>query len=62
MVHVHARDPLLASLPSEALEALAKAYDDVLTRYAIQAGVQDGPQNQIESKPAIEAQVMPSEP
>jgi len=30
MPHVHARDPLLASLPKEALEALAHAFDEVL--------------------------------
>jgi hypothetical protein len=52
MLHVHARDPLLASLPKEALEALVHAYDEVLAKYAPIAldADQDGPQNQIESK------------
>jgi len=53
LAHVHTRDPLLVALPKEALEALARAYDDVLAKYALPAA-QDGPGNQIESKPAIE--------
>jgi hypothetical protein len=53
---LHTRDPLLASLPKEALEALARSYDDVLAKYA-----QDGPHNQIESNRAIGAEVMESE-
>jgi hypothetical protein len=49
---------LLASLPKEALEALARSYDEVLARYAkpVLDASQDGPQNQIESKPAVIAE------
>ena len=32
MLHAHTRDPMLAALPKEALDALARAYDDVLTK------------------------------
>jgi hypothetical protein len=41
----------------EALEALARSYDDILAKYAkpVLDVSQDGPQNQIESKAAIEA-------
>jgi hypothetical protein len=53
ILHAHTRDPLLAALPKEALETLARSYDEVLTKYV--NTVPDGPQNQIESKPAIEA-------
>jgi hypothetical protein len=60
IVHAHTRDPFLTSLPKEALEALARSYDQVLAKYALPAP-QDGPQNQIESKPAIEAEVVESE-
>jgi len=57
LVHAHTRDPLLAAMPQEALAALARAYDDVLAKYALPAAndAQDGPGNQIESKPATEA-------
>jgi hypothetical protein len=60
LVHTHVRDPLLASLPKEALEALARSYDDVLAKYAtpVLDVAQDAPHNQIESKPAIEAEVL----
>jgi hypothetical protein len=53
---VHRRDPLLAALPKEALEDLARVYDDLLAKYSLPApdAAQDGPQNQIESKPAVE--------
>ena len=47
-LHAHVRDPHLASLPKEALEALRRSYDDVLIQYALP----DALQNQIESKPA----------
>ena len=57
MVHEHTRDPFLASLPKEALEALARSYDEVLAKYGSSVP-QDGPQNQIESKPAIETEDM----
>jgi hypothetical protein len=61
LVHAHTRDPLLAALPKEALEALTRAYDDVLAKHTPPAPpvlevAQDGPQNQTESKPAIEAE------
>ena len=60
LLHAHTRDPRLAAMPKDALEALAKAYDEVLSKYPLDAP-QDGPQNQIESKPAIEAEVVQSE-
>ena len=46
MLPAHARDPMLAALPKEALDTLARAYDDVLTRYAVLDAAQDGRQNQ----------------
>jgi hypothetical protein len=57
VIHAHVRDPLLASLPKEALEALARSYDDVLAKYAkpVLDVSQDGPHNQIESNRAIGA-------
>ena len=60
LVHAHTRDPFLASLPKEALEQLARAYDDVLAKY-VQDATQDGPQNQIESNTAIEAEALESD-
>ena len=56
LLHAHARDPLLVALPKEALEALARHYDDVLARYVLPAtdAQQDGPGNQIESKLATQ--------
>ena len=56
LVHAHTRDPFLASLPKEALEALSRSYDEVLAKYSapVLDVAQDGPHNQIESKPAIE--------
>jgi hypothetical protein len=56
MVHAHVRDPFLAALPKEALEELARSYDNVLTKYV----PQDVPHNQIESNTAIEAEVVES--
>jgi hypothetical protein len=56
---IHTRDPFLASLPKEALEALARTYDELLAKHA-QNIDQDGPQDQIESKPTIEAEVVES--
>jgi hypothetical protein len=58
VVHAHVRDPLLAALPKDALEALSRSYDDVLAKYAkpVLDVSQDGLQNQIESKPAIEVE------
>ncbi len=63
LVHTHVRDPFLAALPKEALEALARSYDDVLAKYAkpVLDVSQDDPQNQIESTPAIEAEVVASD-
>jgi hypothetical protein len=51
MVHAHVRDPLLATLPRETLDALATAYDAIVTKHALPSpdAAQDGPQNQIES-------------
>lgn len=60
LLHAHTRDPLLASLPKEALEALARAYDDVLGKYVTDAA-QDTPQNQVDSKPAIEVEIPEAE-
>jgi hypothetical protein len=57
IVHAHVRDPLLASLPREALEALARTYDELLAKHVQYVG-QDGSHNQIESKPAIEADIV----
>jgi hypothetical protein len=47
VIHAHIRDPLLASLPKEALEALARSCDEVLAKYAkpVFDVLQDGPQN-----------------
>jgi hypothetical protein len=58
IIHADVRDPRLDSLPKEALEALLRAYDDITGKYAapVLDVAQDGPQNQIESKPAIEAE------
>jgi nitroreductase len=58
MLHANTRDPLLAALPKEALEALARSYDDVIAKYALPVldVSQDSPQNQTESKPAIEVE------
>jgi hypothetical protein len=54
------RDTFLASLPKEALEALARSYDEVIAKYALPAS-QDGPHNQPNSILAIEAEVVESE-
>ena len=40
-------------LPKEALEALARSYDEVIAKYALQ----DGPGNQAVINPAIDAEV-----
>ena len=62
LLHTHTRDPLLAALPKEALEEMARAYDAILAKHALPVLdiVQDAPQDQIESKPAIEAEVVES--
>ena len=44
-------------MPKEALEALARSYDEVLAKYALQ----DGPGNQAVIKPAIEAELVTQE-
>ena len=64
LLHAHTRDPLLASLPKEALEALARAYDDVLAKHALPVleVAQDAPENQKESKLATEAAKREPEP
>lgn len=58
IVHTHTRDPILASLPKEALEALAQSYNGIIEKYAapILDVAQDGSQNQIESKPDNETE------
>ncbi len=63
LLHTHTRDPFLASLPKEALEALSRSYDEVLAKYAtpVLDVAQDGPQNQVKSSTAIEAEVMESD-
>ena len=63
LVHAHTRDPFLASLPKDALEALARSYDDTLRFWQSmqrQSWIsrRDGAGNQIESKPAIETAVV----
>jgi hypothetical protein len=57
LIHAHTSDPFLAALPKEGLEALAPSYDEVLAKYTtpVLDVAQDGPHNQIESKPAIVA-------
>ena len=63
LVHAHTRDPRLAAMPKEALEALARVYDETLAKYpmAVLNVPKDPHQNQIESKPAIEAEAVESE-
>jgi hypothetical protein len=60
IVHAHTRDPFLASLPKEALEALARTYDELLAKHAVPVleVAQDGSQNQVNSSTAIEAEVV----
>jgi hypothetical protein len=60
IVHAHTRDPFLASLPKEALEALARTYDELLAKH-VQNGSQDGPHNQVNSSLAIVAEVVESD-
>jgi hypothetical protein len=60
IVHAHTRDPFLASLPKEALEALARTYDELLAKH-IPNDAQDGPHNQVNSSTAIEAEIVESE-
>jgi hypothetical protein len=60
LLHAHTRDPFLASLPKE---TLSRSYDEVLRKYStpVLDVAQDGPHNQIESRPAIEIAEMESE-
>ena len=53
--HAHTRDPFLASRPREALAALARTYHELLAKH-VQNDTQDGPQNQVNSSLAIEAE------
>jgi len=61
-VHAHVRDPLLATLPKEALDELLRANNEILAKYStpVLDVSQNGPHNQIESKPTIEAEVLES--
>ena len=63
-VHAEVRDPLLLGWPKEALTKLAGRYDeayrDVLREFGLDAA-QNAPQNQIESKPAINSEIVDSE-
>jgi hypothetical protein len=56
MVHTHTRDLRLAALSTEALEELARTYDEVVAKHTLPAldVTPDGPHNQIESNTAIE--------
>jgi hypothetical protein len=49
IVHAHTRDPFLASLPKEALEALARTYDELLAKH-----VQNG------ARPAKSSKIKPN--
>ena len=58
LVHVHTRDPFLASLPKEALEEFARAYHAVLVKHVPNA-LPDATkikQNQTERLDAIEVE------
>jgi hypothetical protein len=61
IVHAHIRDPELLGWPKEALKELASEYDEafrsVARKFALD-DAQDGPLNQTESKPAIEAEIV----
>jgi len=62
-IHAEVRDPVLLGWPKEALAKLAGRYDEayreVVREFALDAA-QDGPHNQIESKPAIEVELLES--
>jgi hypothetical protein len=51
IVHAHTRDPFLASLPNEAVEALLKSYDEVKAKY-LPSSQQDGSHNHTKSDAA----------
>ena len=63
-IHAEVRDPVLLGWPKEALAKLAVRYDEayreVVREFSLDAA-QNAPQNQIESKPAIEAEIVDSE-
>ena len=63
-LHAEVRDPVLLGWPKEALAKLAGRYDeayrDVVREFSLDAA-QNAHQNQIESKPAIEAEVVESD-
>jgi hypothetical protein len=63
VLHAHTRDPLLASLPREAIEALARSYDEILGKYTkpVLDDAQDGPHNQVNSSLAAIAEQVESE-
>jgi hypothetical protein len=63
VLRTHTRNPLLTSLPKEALEDLARKYDEVLAMHALPPldVAPDAPQNQIESNTAIEEAEVVSE-
>ena len=57
-VHAEVRDPILIGWPQEALAKLANRYDEAFRETAREFGLdvaQNAPQNQIESKPVLEA-------
>ncbi len=62
-IHAEVRDPVLLGWPKEALANLAGRYDeayrDVVREFGLDVAP-NAPQNQIESKPAIEAEVVES--
>jgi len=60
-VHAEVRDPVLIGWPKAALEKLHSKYDEAYREVAREFGLDgspDGPHNQIESTPAIEAKVV----
>jgi hypothetical protein len=63
-IHAEVRDPVLLGWPKEALAKLAGRYDEAYREVVREFGLDVAPsvhQNQIESKPAIEAEVMESD-
>jgi hypothetical protein len=60
-IHAEVRDPVLLGWPKEALTKLAGRYDEAYREVVREFGLdvaQNGPHNQIESKAAIEAEVV----
>jgi hypothetical protein len=63
-IHAEVRDPVLLGWPKEALAKLAGRYDEAYREVMREFGLdvaQDAHQNQTESKPAIEAEVVASD-